>query len=107
MIVVGYVPNGYWKIILLILYLYTKLGCLQTAHFPFNNLVEKDLYFWNSVIASYVQEDLEDFQLDFCYEMGWFKTISVYFCISSQCQCSFGIIRIWEASLWGNHLVSD
>lgn len=65
MIVVGYVPNAYLKTKLLILY--AKSGCLETAHFLFNNLAEKGLIAWNAIIAGYVQKGLEEVGLElFC-----------------------------------------
>ncbi|XP_045805732.1 pentatricopeptide repeat-containing protein At4g16470 [Trifolium pratense] len=67
MIVVGYVPNEYLKTKLLILY--AKSGCLDTALFLFNNLVEKDLFAWNAIIAGYVQKGLEKDGLETFYAM--------------------------------------
>ncbi|XP_057433087.1 pentatricopeptide repeat-containing protein At4g16470 isoform X1 [Lotus japonicus] len=67
MIIVGYVPNEYLKIKLLILY--AKSGSLETAHFLFNDLVEKDLISWNAIIAGYVQNGLEEVGLEFFYTM--------------------------------------
>lgn len=67
MIIVGYVPNEYLKIKLLILY--AKSGSLETAHFLFNDLVEKDLISWNAIIAGYVQNGLEEVGLEFFYRM--------------------------------------
>lgn len=67
MIIVGYVPNEYLKIKLLILY--AKSGCLETAQFLFNNLVEKDSFAWNALIAGYVQKGLEEVGLETFYEM--------------------------------------
>ncbi|CAK8531290.1 unnamed protein product [Lathyrus sativus] len=67
MIIVGYVPNEYLKTKLLILY--AKSGCLETALFLFNNLVEKDLFAWNAIIAGYVQKGLEEDGLETFYGM--------------------------------------
>ncbi|WJX22937.1 thymidine kinase [Trifolium repens] len=67
MTVVGYVPNEYLKTKLLILY--AKSGCLETALFLFNNLVEKDLFAWNAIIAGYVQKGLEEDGLETFYAM--------------------------------------
>ncbi|CAI8601335.1 unnamed protein product [Vicia faba] len=58
MVIVGYVPNEYLKTKLLILY--AKSGCLETARFLFNDLVKKDLFAWNAIIAGYVQKGLEE-----------------------------------------------
>lgn len=67
MIVVGYVPNEYLKIKLLILY--AKSGYQETAHILFNNLAEKGLISWNAIIAGYVQKGLAEVGLDFFYMM--------------------------------------
>ncbi|XP_054802280.1 pentatricopeptide repeat-containing protein At4g16470 isoform X2 [Prosopis cineraria] len=67
MIVVGYVPNEYLKIKLLILYV--KSGYLETASILFNNLAGKSLVSWNAIIAGYIQKGLVEVGLEFFYSM--------------------------------------
>ncbi|KAK6269131.1 hypothetical protein QUC31_013291 [Theobroma cacao] len=67
MVVVGYVPNEYLKIKLLILY--AKLGDLETAHALFDKLLEKNLISWNAMIAGFVQKGCGEFGLDLYYKM--------------------------------------
>ncbi|KAG9159076.1 hypothetical protein Leryth_026976, partial [Lithospermum erythrorhizon] len=67
MVIVGYEPSEYLKIKLLILY--AKGGELSTAHILFDKLVEKTLVSWNSIIAGYVQNGLEEVGLDLYHGM--------------------------------------
>ncbi|KAK4485180.1 hypothetical protein RD792_007793 [Penstemon davidsonii] len=72
MIVVGFVPDEYLKIKLLILY--AKSGDLGTAHILFDTLLVKTLISWNAMIAGYVQKCLEELGLSLYHEMrqcGW------------------------------------
>ncbi|XVE87659.1 hypothetical protein DITRI_Ditri19aG0005800 [Diplodiscus trichospermus] len=67
MVVIGYVPNEYLKIKLLILY--SKLGDLKTAYVLFNKLIEKTLISWNAMIGGFVQKGCGEFALDLYYKM--------------------------------------
>ena len=67
MVVIGYVPNEYLKIKLLILY--AKLGDLKTAHVLFDKLQEKTLISWNAMIGGFVQKGCGEFGLDLYYKM--------------------------------------
>ncbi|PWA71957.1 Pentatricopeptide repeat-containing protein [Artemisia annua] len=67
MVMVGFIPNEYLKIKLLILY--AKSGDLVTAHTVFNNLVTPNVISWNAMIAGYVQKGLEEMGLNLYYEM--------------------------------------
>lgn len=67
MVMVGFIPNEYLKIKLLILY--AKSGDLVTAHTIFNNLVTPNVISWNAMIAGYVQKGLEEMGLNLYYEM--------------------------------------
>ncbi|KAE8689664.1 Pentatricopeptide repeat-containing protein [Hibiscus syriacus] len=67
MIVIGYVPNEYLRIKLLILY--AKLGDLRTAHVLFDNLLERTLISWNAMIAGFVQKGCGESGLDLYYDM--------------------------------------
>ncbi|KAK4485005.1 hypothetical protein RD792_007613 [Penstemon davidsonii] len=72
MIVVGFVPDEYLKIKLLILY--AKAGDLGTAHILFDTLLVKNLISWNAMIAGYVQKGLEELGLSLYNKMrqcGW------------------------------------
>ncbi|XP_020547610.1 putative pentatricopeptide repeat-containing protein At1g56570 [Sesamum indicum] len=72
MVVVGFIPEEYLKIKLLILY--AKAGDLDTAHILFDMLVMKTLISWNSIIAGYVQKGLEEVGLSLYHRMrqyGW------------------------------------
>ncbi|XP_059631803.1 pentatricopeptide repeat-containing protein At4g16470 [Cornus florida] len=67
MISVGFVPNEYLKIKLLILY--AKAGDLETAHVLFEKLLKKTLISWNAMIAGYVQKGLAEVGLSLYYKM--------------------------------------
>ncbi|KAK8592214.1 hypothetical protein V6N13_062800 [Hibiscus sabdariffa] len=67
MVVIGYVPNEYLKIKLLILY--AKLGDLRTAYVLFDNLLEKTLISWNAMIAGFVQKGCAESGLGLYYDM--------------------------------------
>lgn len=67
MVIVGFVPNEYLKIKLLILY--AKSGDLVTAHIMFSNLVTPNVISWNTMIAGYVQKGLEEMGLNLYYKM--------------------------------------
>ncbi|GKV18761.1 hypothetical protein SLEP1_g29100 [Rubroshorea leprosula] len=67
MIVVGYVPNEYLKIKLLILY--AKSGDLRTSSILFDKLSEKNLISWNAMISGFVQKGCKEIGLDIYYEM--------------------------------------
>lgn len=67
MVVVGYVPNEYLNTKLLILY--AKSGDLETACILHENLLEKSLVSWNSLIAGYVQKGLGEVGLEFYFKM--------------------------------------
>ncbi|XVF75204.1 hypothetical protein PTKIN_Ptkin13bG0168900 [Pterospermum kingtungense] len=67
MVVIGYEPNEYLKIKLLILY--AKLGDLKTAYVLFDKLVQKTLISWNAMIGGFVQKGCGEFGLDLYYEM--------------------------------------
>ncbi|KAG8385846.1 hypothetical protein BUALT_Bualt03G0087600 [Buddleja alternifolia] len=72
MVVVGFSPDEYLKIKLLILY--AKSGDLDTAHILFDMLLMKNLISWNAIIAGYVQKGLEEVGLSLYYRMrqhGW------------------------------------
>ncbi|GER52859.1 tetratricopeptide repeat protein [Striga asiatica] len=61
MVVVGFIPDKYLKIKLLILY--AKAGDLDSAHILFGTLVTKSIIPWNALIAGYVQKGLEQLGL--------------------------------------------
>ncbi|XP_038881197.1 pentatricopeptide repeat-containing protein At4g16470 [Benincasa hispida] len=67
MVVVGHVPNEYINTKLLILY--AKSGDLETAYILHENLLEKSLVSWNSLIAGYVQKGLGEVGLEFYFKM--------------------------------------
>ncbi|KAK6149656.1 hypothetical protein DH2020_017181 [Rehmannia glutinosa] len=67
MVVVGFIPDEYLKIKLLILY--AKAGDLDTAHILFDTLLMKNLISWNALIAGYVQKGLEELGLSFYHRM--------------------------------------
>ncbi|KVI01112.1 Pentatricopeptide repeat-containing protein [Cynara cardunculus var. scolymus] len=67
MVVVGFLPNEYLKIKLLILY--AKSGDLVTAHILFNRLLMPNVISWNTMIAGYVQKGLEEMGLSLYYNM--------------------------------------
>ncbi|KAL0296479.1 UNVERIFIED_CONTAM: Pentatricopeptide repeat-containing protein [Sesamum radiatum] len=72
MVVVGFIPDEYLKIKLLILY--AKAGDLDTAHILFDLLLMKTLISWNAIIAGYVQKGLEEVGLSLYHRMrqyGW------------------------------------
>lgn len=72
MVVVGFIPDEYLKIKLLILY--AKAGHLDTAHILFDMLIMKNLISWNALIAGYVQKGLEEVGLNLYHRMrqsGW------------------------------------
>ncbi|XP_009797944.2 pentatricopeptide repeat-containing protein At4g16470-like, partial [Nicotiana sylvestris] len=67
MIVVGFVPNEYLTIKLLILY--AKGGDLDTTHIIFDKLQFKCLVSWNAMIAGYVQKGMEEIGLSLYHNM--------------------------------------
>lgn len=67
MVIVGFVPNEYVHVKLLILY--AKAGDLYTAQFLFDKLHTKGLVSWNAMIAGYVQKGFEKVGLSFYHEM--------------------------------------
>lgn len=67
MVMVGFVPNEYLKIKLLILY--AKSGDLITAHNLFNKLLTPNVISWNAMIAGYVQKGLVETGLNLYYKM--------------------------------------
>ncbi|WOG83126.1 hypothetical protein DCAR_0102300 [Daucus carota subsp. sativus] len=67
MVVVGFVPDEFLKVKLLILY--AKSGNLDTAHILFDQLREKTLISWNAMIAGYVQNSLEVVGLNLYHSM--------------------------------------
>lgn len=72
MVVVGFIPDEYLKIKLLILY--AKSGDLDAAHILFDMLLMKILISWNAIIAGYVQKGLEEVGLSLYHRMrqyGW------------------------------------
>ncbi|KAL7088526.1 hypothetical protein ACP275_13G132500 [Erythranthe tilingii] len=72
MVVVGFIPDEYLKIKLLILY--AKSGDLDTAHVFFDALIMKNIISWNAMIAGYVQKGLEEMGLSLYHRMrqlGW------------------------------------
>nr|XP_009773981.1 PREDICTED: pentatricopeptide repeat-containing protein At4g16470 isoform X1 [Nicotiana sylvestris] len=67
MMVVGFVPNEYLTIKLLILY--AKAGDLDTTHIIFDKLQFKCLVSWNAMIAGYVQKGMEEIGLSLYHNM--------------------------------------
>ncbi|XP_023634492.1 pentatricopeptide repeat-containing protein At4g16470 [Capsella rubella] len=67
MVVVGFAPNEYLKVKLLILYALS--GDLQTAGILFRCLQCRDLIPWNAMISGYVQKGLEQDGLYIYYDM--------------------------------------
>ncbi|KAL3519308.1 hypothetical protein ACH5RR_017457 [Cinchona calisaya] len=67
MVVVGFVPNEYLNVKLLILY--AKARDLDTAHLLFDKLKVKNLESWNSMIAGYVQKGSEEVGLRMYHKM--------------------------------------
>lgn len=67
MILVGYYPDEYLKIKLLILY--AKIGDLDSSHILFDGFPKKGLIAWNAMIAGYVQKGLEEKGLNLYDEM--------------------------------------
>nr|XP_016511912.1 PREDICTED: pentatricopeptide repeat-containing protein At4g16470-like [Nicotiana tabacum] len=67
MIIVGFVPNEYLTIKLLILY--AKAGDLDTAHIIFDKLQFKCLVSWNAMIAGYVQKGMEEVGVSLYHNM--------------------------------------
>ncbi|XP_075080714.1 uncharacterized protein LOC107807865 [Nicotiana tabacum] len=67
MIIVGFVPNEYLTIKLLILY--AKAGDLDTAHIIFDKLQFKCLVSWNAMIAGYVQKGMEEIGMSLYHNM--------------------------------------
>ncbi|XP_051125136.1 pentatricopeptide repeat-containing protein At4g16470-like isoform X2 [Andrographis paniculata] len=67
MVAVGFMPDEYLKIKLLIFY--AKLGDLDTAYLIFDRLVMKTLISWNAVIAGYVQKGMEEVGLSLYHTM--------------------------------------
>ncbi|EPS71808.1 hypothetical protein M569_02948, partial [Genlisea aurea] len=61
MVIVGFTPDEYLKIKLLILY--AKAGDLSTARAIFDDLEAKTMIPWNAMIAGYVQKGMEEFGL--------------------------------------------
>lgn len=71
-VVVGFVPDEYLKIKILILY--AKSGDLDSAHILFDMLLTKNLIPWNALIAGYVQKGMEEVGLSLYHKMrkhGW------------------------------------
>ncbi|KAL3627314.1 hypothetical protein CASFOL_028677 [Castilleja foliolosa] len=73
MVVVGFIPDEYLKIKLLILY--AKAGDLATAHVLFDKLLKKDLIPWNALIAGYVQKGLDESGLGVYHRMRQYGLI--------------------------------
>ncbi|KAL6542414.1 hypothetical protein OROMI_024016 [Orobanche minor] len=72
MVVVGFVPDEYLKIKILILY--AKSGDLDSVHILFDMLLMKILIPWNTLIAGYLQKGMEEVGLrlyDKMREHGW------------------------------------
>nr|GLL36422.1 hypothetical protein DM860_006510 [Ipomoea trifida] len=67
MIAVGFFPNEYLTIKLLILY--AKSGDLDTAHIIFDRLKYKCLVSWNAMVAGYVQKGMEEVGLSLFYNL--------------------------------------
>ncbi|CAH2078880.1 unnamed protein product [Thlaspi arvense] len=67
MVVVGFAPNEYLKVKLLILYALS--GDLQTSWILFRSLQSRDLIPWNAMISGYVQKGLEQEGLYMYYDM--------------------------------------
>ncbi|CAH9116946.1 unnamed protein product [Cuscuta epithymum] len=67
MVVVGFLPNQYLTIKLLILY--AKSGDMDTAHNIFDRLNFKCLISWNAMIAGYVEYRMEEVGLCLYYKM--------------------------------------
>ncbi|KAK1395498.1 PPR containing plant-like protein [Heracleum sosnowskyi] len=67
MVIVGFVPDEYLKVKLLILY--AKSGSLETAHILFDQLLEKTVISWNAMIGGYVQNNLEVVGLNLYHSM--------------------------------------
>ncbi|VVA93423.1 unnamed protein product [Arabis nemorensis] len=67
MLLVGFSPNEYLKVKLLILHALS--GDLQTARILFSSLELRDLIPWNAMIAGYVQKGLEQQGLYMYYDM--------------------------------------
>ncbi|KAG5574412.1 hypothetical protein H5410_054546 [Solanum commersonii] len=67
MITVGFVPNEYLTVKLLILY--AKAGDLDTSHIIFDKLQFKSLVSWNAMIAGYVQKGMEEVGLSLYHDM--------------------------------------
>lgn len=67
MVIVGFVPNEYLHVKLLILY--AKAGDLDTAQIIFDKLHLKSLVSWNAMITGYVQKGLEELGLRIYHEM--------------------------------------
>ncbi|VFQ62442.1 unnamed protein product [Cuscuta campestris] len=67
MTVVGFLPNQYLTVKLLILY--AKSGDMDTAHIIFDRLQFKCLVSWNAMIAGYVQKGMEEVGLCLYYKM--------------------------------------
>lgn len=67
MVIVGFSPNEYLKIKLLILY--AKSGNLVTAHLMFDKLPYKSLISWNAMISGYVQKGLYKMGLELYHRM--------------------------------------
>lgn len=67
MVVLGFAPNEYLKVKLLILYALS--GDLQTAGILFRSLESRDMIPWNVMISGYVQKGLEQEGLYMYYDM--------------------------------------
>ncbi|XP_057961501.1 pentatricopeptide repeat-containing protein At4g16470 [Malania oleifera] len=61
MIIVGFVPDEYLNVKLLILY--AKSGDLETANILFNKLLNKSLISWNAMISGHVQNGFDEMGL--------------------------------------------
>lgn len=72
MVVVGFIPDKYMKIKLLILY--AKSGDLDASSILFDGLLTKSLIAWNAIISGYVQKGLDEVGLSLYHRMrqyGW------------------------------------
>ncbi|ESQ55797.1 hypothetical protein EUTSA_v10025426mg [Eutrema salsugineum] len=73
MAVVGFAPNEYLKVKLLILYALS--GDLQTAWILFRSLLLRDLIPWNAMISGHVQKGLEQEGLYMYYDMRHHRVV--------------------------------
>ncbi|ESQ56044.1 hypothetical protein EUTSA_v10027220mg [Eutrema salsugineum] len=73
MVVLGFAPNEYLKVKLLILYALS--GDLQTAWILFRSLLLRDLIPWNAMISGHVQKGLEQEGLYMYYDMRHHRVV--------------------------------